>query len=149
MTSRYTAATKAGAVLLAGALLCACVLPPKEAPHPTQLDQSRVGLTGAQVEPVADGWWDSFQDPQLDQLIRAGLKDSPTLAQAQTRVAAALAGTEAAQSRLLPQVKLGGSVFYQRAPENFLVPPPLAGHSFWEGQAGPTLRWDLDFWGKQ
>jgi NodT family efflux transporter outer membrane factor (OMF) lipoprotein len=149
MTSRYIEVVRAGAVVLAGALLGACVLPPKEAPHPKQLDNSHVGLTGAQVEPVADGWWDSFQDPQLDQLIRAGLKDSPTLAQAQTRVAAALAGTEAAQSRLLPQVKLGGSVFYQRAPENFLIPPPLAGHTFWEGQAGPTLSWDLDFWGKQ
>ena len=143
MTSKYIA------VLLAGAMLSACVLPPKEAPHPSQIDNSHAGLTGVAVEPVADGWWDSFQDPQLDRLIRAGLKDSPTLAQAQTRVAAALANTEAAQSRLLPQAKLGGSVFYQRAPDNYFVPAPLGGHGFWEGQAGPTLRWDLDFWGKQ
>jgi NodT family efflux transporter outer membrane factor (OMF) lipoprotein len=143
MTSKYIA------VLLAGAMLGACVLPPKEAPHPAQIDSSHAGLTGVAVEPVADGWWDSFQDPQLDRLIRAGLKDSPTLAQAQTRVAAALANTEAAQSRLLPQAKLGGSVFYQRSPDNYFVPAPLAGHGFWEGQAGPTLSWDLDFWGKQ
>jgi NodT family efflux transporter outer membrane factor (OMF) lipoprotein len=40
-------------------------------------------------------------------------------------------------------------VLYQRAPENYLIPPPLAAHTFWMGQAGPTLRWDLDFWGKQ
>jgi NodT family efflux transporter outer membrane factor (OMF) lipoprotein len=135
--------------LLAAAFLSACVLPPKEAPHPAQLDNGHVGLAGAAVEPAADRWWDSFQDPQLDQLIRAGLKDNPSLAQAQTRVADALARTEAAQSSLLPRAKLGGSVFYQRAPENFLVPAPLASHSFWEGQAGPTLSWDLDFWGKQ
>jgi NodT family efflux transporter outer membrane factor (OMF) lipoprotein len=143
MTFRYIA------ILVTGAALSACVLPPKEAPHPTQLDNSRAGLTGVSVEPLAEAWWDSFQDPQLDHLIRAGLKDSPTLAQAQTRVAAALADTESAQSRLLPQAKLGGSVFYQRAPENYLVPAPLSGHTFSEGQAGPTLRWDLDFWGKQ
>jgi len=137
------------ALVMAVAALNACVLPPKEAAHPLELDQGRVGLTGVPFEPVAVDWWNSFQDPQLDQLIRAGLKDNPTLAQAQARVAAALAGTEAAQSRLLPQAKLGASVFYQRAPEHFIVPTPLAGHSFSEGQAGPTLSWDLDFWGKQ
>ena len=136
-------------LLLAGAVLSACVLPPKEAPHPKPLDEGRVGLTGVAVEPVADGWWTSFQDPQLDQLIRAGLEGNPTLAQAQTRVAAALANTEAERSRLLPRAKVGASVFYQRSPQNYFVPPPLAGHTFSEGQAGPTLSWDLDFWGKQ
>ncbi len=135
--------------LLGAAALSACVLPPKEAPHPAQFDENRVGLTGVSIERAADGWWNSFQDPQLDQLIRAGLKDNPSLAQAQTRVSDALARTEVAQSGLLPQAKLGASVFYQRAPENFLIPAPLASHSFWEGQAGPTLSWDLDFWGKQ
>jgi NodT family efflux transporter outer membrane factor (OMF) lipoprotein len=134
--------------LIGAGFLSACVLPPKETPHPAPLDE-RVGLTGVVIEPAPDGWWNSFQDPQLDQLIRAGLEDSPSLAQAQTRVADALARTEVARSGLLPQAKLGASVFYQRAPENFLIPAPLASHSFSEGQAGPTLRWDLDFWGKQ
>ena len=61
--------------------LTACVLPPKDATHPQPLAAERVGLTGAASLPVPDGWWDSFQDPQLDRLIRLGLKDSPTLAQ--------------------------------------------------------------------
>ena len=69
--------------------------------------------------------------------------------QAQARVAAALAQTQSAQSALLPQASLGASASYQRGPENYFIPPPYAGHSFWLGQAGATLGWDADFWGRQ
>jgi NodT family efflux transporter outer membrane factor (OMF) lipoprotein len=137
------------ALLVGSLLLAGCVLPPKETAHPKALENTRVGLGGVAVEPVADGWWNSFDDPQLDRLIRTGLKDSPTLADAQARVADALARAQIAQSKLLPSANLDASAFYQRAPQNFIVPPPLAGHSFWEGQAGASLSWDLDFWGRQ
>ncbi len=39
-------------LLLAGVLLAGCVLPPKEASHPAALADTRVGLTGAAVEPI-------------------------------------------------------------------------------------------------
>jgi NodT family efflux transporter outer membrane factor (OMF) lipoprotein len=136
-------------ILLGAALLAGCVLPPKESPHPKSLEGDRVGLTGVAVEPAADGWWQSFQDPQLDRLIRAGLKDSPTLTEAQARVAEALSQTQSAQSALLPHANLDASALYQRAPENYLIPAPLAGHTFWMSQAGATLGWDADFWGRQ
>jgi NodT family efflux transporter outer membrane factor (OMF) lipoprotein len=136
-------------LLICAALLTGCVLPPKEADHAKTLENGQVGLSGAAVEPAADGWWDSFEDPQLDRLIRAGLEHSPTLAQAQARVAQALSQTQVAQSKLLPNANLDASALYQRAPENYIFPPPLAGHSFWLGQAGVSLGWDLDFWGRQ
>src|SRR5450631_2389945 len=136
-------------LLLFAAALAGCVLPPKEAPHPEQLTNDRVGLAGVAAEPVADGWWNSFQDRQLDRLVRQGLKDSPTLVQAQARLGEALAQTQSAQSKLLPSANLDASALYQRAPENYLIPPPLAGHTFWMGQAGASLGWDLDFWGRQ
>ena len=136
-------------VLLCAAMLSACVLPPKESAHPDHLLNSHLGLSGAAVVPVADGWWDSFQDPQLDRLIRAGLQNSPTLAQARARVVEAVARTQAAHSKLLPHADLDAGVSYQRSPENYLVPPPLAGHSYWGAQAGASLSWDLDVWGRQ
>jgi NodT family efflux transporter outer membrane factor (OMF) lipoprotein len=148
-SSLHSSLVRWSVAALGAAVLSACVLPPKESPHATQLDQTQVGLTGLMVEPAADGWWGSFNDPQLDGLIRAGLKDSPTLAQAQARVSDALARTESAQAGLLPSAKLGANVLYGRAPENYFIPSPLAAHTFWVGQAGPTLSWDLDFWGKQ
>jgi NodT family efflux transporter outer membrane factor (OMF) lipoprotein len=137
------------ALFLAGLMLTGCVLPPKPATPPAALDSTRVGLSGAQVAPVAEGWWQSFKDPQLDRLIRAGLKDSPTLAEAQARVADALARSQVAESKRLPNANFDASVLYQRAPQNYVIPPPLAGHTFFMGQAGATLGWDLDFFGKQ
>ncbi len=137
------------ALLLLSVLLAGCVTPPRESVHPDTLKSTRAGLTGVAVEPIPDGWWKSFDDPQLDGLIRAGLKDSPTLAEAQARVADALARSQVAQSKLRPSANLDASALYQRAPANYIIPPPLAGHSFWMSQAGASLSWDLDFFGKQ
>jgi NodT family efflux transporter outer membrane factor (OMF) lipoprotein len=137
------------ASLLVSVAMTGCVLPSKDAAHPPTLAPARVGLTGAESAPVADGWWNSFQDPQLDELIRLGLKDSPTLAQGQARVAEALAQAQSAQAGLLPNANLDASALYQRAPAEYLIPPPLAGHSFWMAQAGASLGWDIDFWGRQ
>lgn len=136
-------------LLLASLVFAGCVLPPKEAPRPRQLAGDAVGLTGVAAEPAAQGWWDSFQDPQLDRLIRASAKDSPTLAQVEARVGEALAQAQSAQAGLLPSANLDASALYQRAPDKYVIPPPLAGHTFWMGQAGASLGWDLDFWGRQ
>ena len=136
-------------VALLVATLTGCVLPPKDTIHPPALAAEQVGLQGSAAQPVADGWWNSFNDPQLDRLIRLGLKDSPTLAQGQARVAEAMAQALSAQSALGPHVSADASALYQRAPAEYVIPPPLAGHSFWMGQAGASLGWDLDFWGRQ
>src|ERR1700722_5779095 len=137
------------AVLLSTLVFAGCVLPPKEAPHYRELTGSALGLSGVAAAPAAEDWWESFQDPQLDRLIRLGDKDNPNLAEAQARVAHALAQTQTAQAGLKPSANLDASALYQRAPENYLIPPPLAGHSLWMGQAGASLGWDLDFWGRQ
>jgi NodT family efflux transporter outer membrane factor (OMF) lipoprotein len=139
---------KLGILALAFAL-AGCVLPPKEAARTREMTADSVGLKGSAVAAAAEEWWASFSDPQLDRLMRSGLKDSPSLAEAQARLGEALSEVQVAQSRLLPQANFDASALYQHAPANYLVPPPLAGHSFWMGQAGASLGWDLDFWGKQ
>jgi NodT family efflux transporter outer membrane factor (OMF) lipoprotein len=129
--------------------LSACMLPPKAAEHAKTLASQDTGLVGAEAPPVPDAWWQNFQDPQLDRLIRRGLSDSPTLSQAQARLAEAIAETQGANAKLKPNANFDASALYQRAPENYIIPPPLAGHTFWMGQAGASLGWDLDFSGKQ
>lgn len=136
-------------LFLATLALAACVLPPREAAHPKPLENDGVGLTGAAVPPASGDWWSAFSDPQLDRLIRAGREQSPTLAAAQARVGDALAQAQAAHAGLLPHANLDVSAQYQRAPANYFIPPPLAGHSYSEGQGGASLGWDLDFWGRQ
>jgi NodT family efflux transporter outer membrane factor (OMF) lipoprotein len=136
-------------ILLSTLALTACVLPPREAAHPKPLESDAVGLTGTPVAPVSDDWWAAFADPQLDRLIRAGREQSPTLAAAEARVGEALAQAQAAHAGLLPHANLDVSAQYQRAPANYFIPPPLAGHTYSEGQGGASLGWDLDFWGRQ
>src|SRR5260370_20103098 len=110
-------------LLMSSLAFAGWVLPPKEAPHPRPLANDTVGLTGVAAEPAADGWWDSFQDPELDRLIRLGLKDSPTLTQAQARVGEALAQAQSAKAGLLPSANLDARALYQRAPPNYRLPP--------------------------
>jgi NodT family efflux transporter outer membrane factor (OMF) lipoprotein len=136
-------------LLMIAALLAGCVLPPRESTHPPTITETKAGLGGAAVSPAVDGWWSSFQDPQLGDLIQAGLRESPTLTQAQARVSSALAQVESARATLLPSANLDASALYQHAPANYIVPPPLAGHASWVAQAGASLGWDLDIWGKQ
>lgn len=140
---------KCVAALSIGALLSGCILPPKAEQPSRQLAAADVGLAGVAVSVAPNQWWKSFNDEQLDALINDGLRDSPTLEQARARIATALSQAVLAHSRQLPSVNADGSVFHQRAPANFVVPPPLSGHSFAEGQAGFSLGWDLDLWGKQ
>jgi outer membrane protein TolC len=113
-------------LLMGSVVFAGCVLPPKEAPRPRQLASDAVGLTGAAAEPAAQRWWDSFQDPQLDRLIRSSAKDSPTLAQVQARVGEALAQAQSAHAGLLPSANLDASALYQRAPTitSFLLLSP-------------------------
>jgi NodT family efflux transporter outer membrane factor (OMF) lipoprotein len=139
---------KTAAVAVA-ACMAGCVLPPKEMPRQAPLQAESVGLIGGSVTPAPEGWWQSFNDPQLNRLIEQALANSPTLPQAQARLREAIAQTDAAHSRLLPNASLGANVVRLHAPQNYILPPPLAGSPSWLGQVGATFNWDLDFWGKQ
>lgn len=128
--------------------LAGCVTPPRPTAPTPLLHPDHLGLSGAAVS-IAPDWWTSFRDPQLNLLIAQALKDSPSLAEAEARLRTALAQAEVAHAATLPSAKLDASALRQHAPENYLIPPPLAGSDFWMAQAGATLNWDLDFWGKQ
>ena len=75
-----------GCMLLA-ALLAGCVLPQREDPAGTLIEQQSLGLEGGSpLQPIDVDWWKAFNDPQLDALMDEALRDSPTLAQALARV---------------------------------------------------------------
>jgi NodT family efflux transporter outer membrane factor (OMF) lipoprotein len=131
------------------ALLAGCVLPPKEAPPAVALGGDQLGLAGPAVSAAAAGWWQGFADPQLNRLVDQAFADNPTMAQARGRLRAAVAQTDVARSALLPKASLSGNLAREHAPENYFIPPPLNGTSSWLGQAGVSLSWDLDFWGRQ
>jgi NodT family efflux transporter outer membrane factor (OMF) lipoprotein len=131
------------------ALLAGCVLPPKDSPRERAIDTRQLGLTAAAVTPANEGWWKALDDAQLDALIERAFAANPSLAQASAQLRAALAQIDAAHAGLLPRASFSGSALRQRAPDNYIIPPPLAGGDFWMAQIGASLSWDLDFWGRQ
>lgn len=132
-----------------GGLLTGCVLPPKEASRTEPLRAAQLGLTAAEVAPADAQWWQAFHDPQLDSLIEQALSHNPSLADAEAQLRAAVAQVDVAHAGIYPKASFSGSALRQHAPDNYIIPPPLAGTDFWMAQIGASLSWDLDFWGRQ
>jgi NodT family efflux transporter outer membrane factor (OMF) lipoprotein len=130
-------------------LLSGCVLPPKDTARAVPLEARDLGLTAAAVEPADPQWWRPFNDPQLDALIDEALARNPSLAQSDAQLREALAQAQVARAGIYPKASFSSSALYQHAPDNFIIPPPLAGTGFWAADIGASLSWDVDFWGRQ
>jgi NodT family efflux transporter outer membrane factor (OMF) lipoprotein len=96
----------------------------------------------------ATDWADQFGDAQLKTLLAEALKSSPSLAQAQARVAAASAYGETARSNTLPKVGASFSTTREQFSGSALVPPPYAGSWQTQNTLLATASYDLDLWGK-
>ena len=97
----------------------------------------------------AQDWWTALGDPQLDELIREGLRDSPTLKVAAARTRAALAEAGVSEAARAPQASLSADAARARLSENGFFPPPFAGTTTTISNLQASLSWELDFWGKQ
>lgn len=152
MTAHFPGAARgllAAAVLGVATVLSGCVTPPRDAARTATIRPEQLGLAGITSNPAAPQWWQVFHDPQFDALVERALESNPTLAQSDAVLRQALAQVQVAHAGTLPRANFSSSVFYQHAPENFVIPPPLASTSFWMADIGASLSWDLDFWGRQ
>jgi NodT family efflux transporter outer membrane factor (OMF) lipoprotein len=102
----------------------------------------------AQVAWPTEAWWQSLNDPQLDQLLQAALADNPSLkvSQARVRQAQALAGLAEAATK--PRVDASAVSDRELYSAHSTVPPPLAGNYAWRNSATVTGSYDLDLWGR-
>ena len=127
---------------------CASVpnLGPKPVMRPPADYASNRSLAGTSAEWPGDGWWKSYGDPQLAQLIEEGLAASPDLAAAAARVRTARGLAQAAGAKLLPSLDATASVT-ELNPSNNLGFPVWDGFKA-VGNAGVILNFDLDLWGK-
>ena len=129
------------------AVLCACATPPKGDTQRAAIADSGLGLAGPAAAPATEGWWQGFDDAQLDRLIQQALSENPGLAQAGARLRLAEAQAAAARAGQLPGVKLSAGETRLKIPEGF--PQALAGgQTVWLGDLGAVLSWDLDLWGE-
>lgn len=141
------------ALALAVALaLAGCAFAPPKLQQPALRDD--VPLAGLSVPtragwPASD-WWRGYDDAQLDALMATALRQSPDLAQAQSRVRTAEASVKLAAAQAGLSINGSAQVSRQRISEHGLMPPQLLGFS-WYNQAdlGVQFQYDFDWWGKK
>src|ERR1700757_4014970 len=101
-TARRSRAALLSLMLMTSACASVPNLGPKPIPHAAKDYASSRSLVGNATQWPGDGWWKSYGDAQLDQLIGEGLSDSPDLAAAAARVRTAQGLAQAAGAKLLP-----------------------------------------------
>ena len=147
------------APLLAAAsalVLAACATVPAMGPRATTVDAASLATQRSFAAPAADWpadrWWDAYNDPQLSSLIDEALKGSPTLANAQARLALAGAQQQQARAAQLPSVTFNGTVSETEQSKNLGYPPFIQQllPSGYKDQGRVTLdaSYDLDLFGK-
>ncbi len=89
-------------------------------------------------------WWEVFQDPQLQGLIRTALKNNYDVRIAAARVLETQAQLGITRADQLPSVSVGGTVTSQRSP----VLGPIPSFEVTQGQVTASASWFPDFWGR-
>jgi multidrug efflux system outer membrane protein len=130
------------AVLLAG-----CKLGPDYRRPGTKSPEAYRFDTGPNAGSFADqGWWQVYQDPHLQQLIREALANNLDVRIAAARIDQARAAFGAARLQQLPRISANALAERQRTSQFELFPgaPPNSNVFLLEG----SLSYELDFWGK-
>jgi multidrug efflux system outer membrane protein len=89
-------------------------------------------------------WWEVFQDPQLQQLIRTALQQNYDLRIAAARILEARAQLGITRADQLPTINAGAAAVNERYPRT----KPLPEYETNAYELTASLAWDLDFWGK-
>jgi multidrug efflux system outer membrane protein len=89
-------------------------------------------------------WWEVFQDPQLQGLIRTALKNNYDVRIAATRVLQARAQLGITRADQYPAVNGGGNITSIQEPKI----GPIPSYEITQGEIGPSASWNLDFWGR-
>ncbi len=103
-----------------------------------QLPQSAASSIGDEK------WWEVFQDPQLQDLIRTALKNNYDVNIAAARILKAQAQLGITRADQLPTLAAGAAAINADIPQTRLTPNTDTSFNV----AGVGLNWQLDFWGK-
>lgn len=143
------------AALLALLLCSGCASVPHLGPLPRPRDAAPL-TEGLTLPPIEAGqlwpdaaWWQTYQDPQLTQLITEALASSPTLDEAAARVRRAQGMAQQAGAALLPSVEANAQGGEARQSEHLGLPSGATPQG-WNDTATLSigLSYDLDLWGR-
>ncbi len=116
-------------------------------PHVAPVAAAGLGL-GSTAPIVRDNWWTAYRDRQLDHFIELGLAENPTLDAALSRLENANSQLLLNRSKLAPQIDASTQIDRSLVGDK-LLPSPIGGNDATLVQAGLSLSWDLDLFGRQ
>ncbi len=132
-------------------LLTGCTVGPNykrpivNVPPAYRADQIDTANTGSTASLGDEKWWQVFQDDQLQQLIRTGLKQNFDVRIAATRVLQAQEQVTITRSQQFPTVGFGPVVSGVRQPG---IPGAFNAYSYLGDELAFSASWNPDFWGR-
>jgi outer membrane protein, multidrug efflux system len=143
MRRRLCSLVTGSAALLAGA----CALGPNYQRPKETIPAAYRFDTGAANNAFADqGWWQLYQDPTLQSLIREARDNNLDVRIAAARVDQARAVLGSTRLQQLPQASVSAEALRARTSKYELVPgEPAIGNAF---AVDGSLSYEVDFWGK-
>jgi multidrug efflux system outer membrane protein len=140
---------KSGYMVISLILLAGCTVGPNYKRPKADIPPVYRGvdqLPGSQNGPSLgnEKWWTVFQDPQLQELIRAALAGNYDVRIAATRVLQAQALLGITRADQFPTISANAAGLNQRIPQTVTLPATNTGAI----SASLSLAWELDFWGK-
>ena len=136
-----------GISTLALILTCCAPMAP-QSPGLSIIEPQQLQLSRGERLPIANNWWESFQNKDLSDLIQSSLAHNPGIALANTRIEKAQAIAGLTRSATQIQAGVGLDIDRQRFSQTGIYPPPLGGSM----QTLTTLQlsgaWIPDVFGK-
>lgn len=109
-------------LIASSALFTGCLCPPVDEKPPeyslAETWKTNVPSPTVSTEATPDNWWEAFQDQKLNDLVREGLANSPTIQQALARFEQAASLAKVASSNQFPQLALNGFGDRRRIPQD-------------------------------
>jgi multidrug efflux system outer membrane protein len=90
-------------------------------------------------------WWEHFDDPILNDLIKTALKQNLDLQIATARIDRYIGQLQSSRAALFPQIGAMGGVSSQQDTKTGLA-PPRDSYEYYE--ANLNVSWELDLWGR-
>jgi NodT family efflux transporter outer membrane factor (OMF) lipoprotein len=140
------------AAVSAGA--CTMLGPDYQEPEVAWLNNWRPGLHGLASGDATGGadelafWWELFGNPKLNELVALVRKENPSLRIAGLRILESRARLGVAGSGLYPQVQQADSAVSYVNTQRYGGALPDDNQSLASYQAGFSVAWELDFWGR-
>lgn len=95
-------------------------------------------------------WWETFENPQLSDLIQTALFNSPTIKKAEAVLRTAEEEAIVQRARLFPYIGFSATFNWEHYSRNsfFLAFAPQIPSNITETNLGLNFSYELDFWGK-